>query len=144
MTRAATSSTRKPVPLNRHVSTRMKGNKAIGTQPELRFRALLSAAGIRGYRLNDARLPGRPDVVFTRKRLAVFVHGCFWHLCPYCQPPIPKHNTPFWRTKLLGNRARDKAHTRQLRHLGWRVLVIRECQLLKHPAGQLERLKRYL
>ena len=66
----------------------------------------LWAAGARGYRVN-ACPPGRPDIVFPARRLAIFVNGCFWHLCPVCNLPRPRGNADFWKNKLEANRARD-------------------------------------
>src|SRR5687767_15564066 len=63
----------------------MQGNRSEGTKPELAFRKALWQAGLRGYRKNSKKLPGSPDVVFGKSKLAVFVHRCFWHGCPHCQ-----------------------------------------------------------
>jgi DNA mismatch endonuclease (patch repair protein) len=67
------------------VSRLMKANKSTGTKPELLLRKALWAAGVRGYRLHQKGIPGRPDVSLPGKKLAVFVHGCFWHQCPRCE-----------------------------------------------------------
>src|SRR5687767_13233619 len=83
----------------------MKANRAVSSR-EVAFRKALWAAGARGYRVK-ALLPGRPDIVFPALQLAIFVNGCFWHLCPACNLPRPRGNADFWKDKLEGNRARD-------------------------------------
>ena len=99
------------------------------TQPELRVRKYLYAAGIR-YHLHDSRLPGKPDLVFTRKRICLFVHGCFWHGCPKCSDGRrkPKSNRAYWLPKIRRNKQRDRQHISCLRAAGWGVLVIWECE----------------
>lgn len=96
---------------------------------ELRLVALMRLHGITGWRRNR-KLPGRPDFVFARERLAVFVDGCFWHGCPahYVEP---RSGTAFWRTKIAGNKTRDRRNSRQLKRLGWRVVRIWEHDLKK-------------
>lgn len=98
------------------------------TRPEMEVRARLHAAGYR-FRVHAKGLPGSPDVVFTKRRAAVFVHGCFWHAhpgCPRCR--IPRTRTEFWTRKLARNAERDAANEAKLRDLGWRVLVVWECE----------------
>lgn len=90
------------------------------TKPELRLRRALWAAGLR-YRKNVVGLPGKPDVVFRKARVCVFMDGCFWHGCPECYRP-PKSNGAFWRAKVEGNRARDVRQTEALGKAGWTVL----------------------
>ena len=109
-------------------SKRMSLVRAKDTKPEMRVRKLIHSLGYR-YRLHARDLPGRPDLVFRRRRKIVFVHGCFWHQhnCPMGNR-IPKTRVSFWREKLEGNRKRDIAIERQLRKEGWSVLVIWECQ----------------
>jgi DNA mismatch endonuclease (patch repair protein) len=111
------------------------------TKPELRVRRALHAAGLR-YRLHGRGLPGRPDIVFSAKRILIFVHGCFWHQHPDpdCRRArMPKSRLEFWKPKLLGNRERDEAVRAQLEQMGWQVLVVWECEI--SPA-QLEALVR--
>ena len=79
---------------------------------------------------------GRPDFVFRRLRVAVFVDGCFWHACPV-HATRPKNNAAFWRKKLAANQARDRFVTRALRRAGWRVLRIWEHELARKNAGRL-------
>lgn len=113
--------------------------KGKNTRPEMIVRRLLHGAGFR-YRLHDAKLPGKPDLVFSGKRKVIFVHGCFWHRhegCPLAR--IPKSNQEFWLTKLEGNKARDESNQRKLHEAGWGTLVIWECEM-----GDLDSLERRL
>jgi DNA mismatch endonuclease (patch repair protein) len=105
--------------------SRVKGRD---TQPEMRVRRLLHAAGLR-YRLHGKGLPGKPDMVFAGFRAVVFVHGCFWHMhrCRWGKP-VPATNKEFWAQKRLGNKARDRKNRAALRAAGWRVFEIWECE----------------
>jgi len=114
---------------------RSKGNATT----ELRFVQFLRRAGVAGWRRN-ASLPGRPDLVFRKQRIAVFLDGCFWHACPRCAKP-PKSNLEYWRQKLAGNAARDRAVTRALRDRGWLVIRIWEHTIRTHPRRAVERLR---
>lgn len=98
------------------------------TKPELVVRRLLCEMGLR-YRLHRSDLPGKPDIVMPGRRLAIFVHGCFFHMhkCRYGSV-IPVTNADFWQTKRSGNAARDKRNAKALQKLGWQVFVIWECQ----------------
>jgi DNA mismatch endonuclease (patch repair protein) len=96
---------------------------------ELRLMALMRAAGITGWR-RGAKLMGKPDFVFRRERVAVFVDGCFWHGCPR-HGTMPRNNREFWKAKLARNAARDREVTRALREAGWRVLRVWECALTR-------------
>ena len=95
---------------------------------EVRLRKALWTAGIRGYRVG-LRLPGRPDVAFTRQRVAVFVHGCFWHQCPKGHLPPPRANAEFWKAKFRENRLRDERASASLTQQGWRVVTVWECDV---------------
>lgn len=109
----------------------MSGIRGKNTQPEMLVRRLLHAMGYR-YRLHARELPGKPDIVFRRKRIAIFVHGCFWHRHPdpECRlSRMPKSRVHFWQPKLEGNRARDEANVAALEAMGWKVLLVWECQL---------------
>lgn len=90
--------------------------------------ALLSAR-VKGYRLNWQGVPGRPDIAFPLQRIAVFVHGCYWHRCPHCDPSLPKKNRSFWDLKFRRNIGRDRRKVDTLRKLGWDSLVLWECQV---------------
>ena len=112
-------------------SRMMSGIRARDTKPEMTVRRLLHAMGYR-FRLHAKDLPGKPDIVFRRRRVAIFVHGCFWHRHPDpdCKlAPMPKSRVEFWTAKLEGNRARDNANIASLEAMGWQVLVIWQCQL---------------
>lgn len=112
------------------------------TKPELIIRANLRAAGLTGYRLHYAKAPGRPDIAFVGLRLAVFVHGCFWHGCPHCKPRSPKRNTWYWLPKLARNKERDAEKEHALRQAGWRVLALWECRIKRDPVAQTARVIR--
>lgn len=135
---------RAPVPKDPRTSALMSRIRSKDTGPELILRHLLRNAGYTGYRLHYKRAPGRPDIAFVGLRVAVFVHGCFWHSCPHCQPPRPKTNTKFWHNKLDTNQVRDQRKCRELRSAGWQVITVWECQLRKRPISQLRRVERSL
>ena len=122
---------------------RVKGRD---TRPEMTVRRALWAAGLR-YRLHDKRLPGKPDIVFASRCVALFVHGCFWHRHPGCQAArMPKSRPEFWEPKLAGNVIRDREQRSRLEALGWTVLVIWECETrdpsaLKALAARIRRIK---
>lgn len=99
------------------------------TSPELAVRQLVHGLGFR-YRLHVAALPGRPDLVFPRFQKIIDVRGCFWHRHEGCvDSHIPKSRAEYWAPKLARNELRDIANLRELRTLGWRVLIIWECEL---------------
>jgi DNA mismatch endonuclease, patch repair protein len=99
------------------------------TRPELFVRKLVFALGYR-YRLHVGNLPGRPDLVFRKRRKVIFVHGCFWHRHNACAlARLPKSRIEFWLPKLEGNKRRDRRNKRALAKEGWKVLTIWECQL---------------
>lgn len=110
-------------------SRRMAAVKQRDTPPEMAVRRALHAKGFR-FRTHIGSLPGRPDIVFPRYRTVLMVHGCFWHHHKNCaRAKIPNANRNFWHEKLVGNSNRDKLNASRLRRLGWRVLVVWECQL---------------
>lgn len=97
------------------------------TGPEMRVRKVAHAMGLR-FRLHRKDLPGHPDIVFPRWRIAIFVHGCFWHRHLGCKKATtPKSNVEFWTRKFEANVARDIRTQRELEDLGWKVAVIWEC-----------------
>lgn len=123
------------------VMSRIRGSGNQAT--ELKLMALMRTHGMGGWR-RGSKLPGRPDFVFARERLAVFVDGCFWHGCPI-HATWPKNNADFWRTKILTNQKRDRVVTRELKRRGWRVLRVWEHSLTrKHQARTVARLRRAL
>lgn len=104
------------------------------TKPEVLVRKYLFSKGFR-YRKNDAKLPGKPDIVLAKYKTVIFVNGCFWHGHKGCRYFVwPKNNAEFWRAKILGNVERDKRTYCQLNKLGWRVIVVWECELKKGTA----------
>lgn len=135
---------RAPVPRDPRTSVLMSRIRAKNTGPERTLHALLRSAGLRGFRLHYARVPGRPDVAFVTARVAVFVHGCYWHGCPWCRPPLPRSNRAWWERKITRNQARDQRKAGALRRAGWSVVTIRECRLKKKPQVQLGRVIRAL
>ncbi|MCJ2050288.1 very short patch repair endonuclease [Methylobacterium sp. J-070] len=109
------------------------------TSPELAVRKLAHAQGLR-FRVNRRDLPGTPDLVFPRYRLAVFVHGCFWHRHSGCKrATTPKTRQDFWEAKLVRNVERDQQAAAALEGLGWQVMTVWECEL-KDQASVAQRL----
>ena len=122
----------------------MRRVKARDTKPEIIVRRLLRQLGHLGYRLDRKDLPGRPDIAFIGRKQAIFVHGCFWHGHD-CKrgARIPKTNTEYWRNKITRNMARDGAAIDELAKLGWKHLIIWECEL-KDQATVTSRLSGFL
>ncbi len=98
------------------------------TKPELLVRRYLYSHGFR-YRLNVKALPGSPDIVLTKYHTAIFIHGCFWHNHSCLQGRLPKSNIEFWTNKLNRNHERDLTVRDQLTALGWKTIIVWECQL---------------
>jgi DNA mismatch endonuclease (patch repair protein) len=113
------------------------------TKIEVIFRKHLWQAGLRSYRLHY-KIPGRPDIAFVSKKVAIFIHGCYWHRCPKCYLPIPKSNTGFWSEKFQRNVERDKLKEQQLLDTGWQVLTVWECELKQDIDAQTQRIKAIL
>ena len=126
-------------------SERMGRVRGKNTTPELIVRRMLHRLGYR-YRLHRRDLPGKPDIVFGKRKKVIFVHGCFWHRHndPACRlARMPKSKLDFWEPKLTSNAARDARNQNALRSMGWDFLVIWECQLTQRE--QLENiLKNFL
>lgn len=107
----------------------MRRIRSKDTRPELTLRRALHGRGFR-YRLHRADLPGKPDLLFTKARLAVFVNGCFWHQHPGCRYATrPKTHRSYWGPKLRRNTERDIEHEQALRVSGYNVIVVWECQI---------------
>ncbi|HEX2898405.1 MAG TPA: very short patch repair endonuclease [Bacteroidia bacterium] len=99
------------------------------TRPELRVRHFLWASGFR-YRLHGKQLPGKPDIVLSRYKTVVFVHGCFWHGHANCkQFKLPATRREFWEAKITTNQTRDAQSISKLKALGWNVIVVWECEI---------------
>lgn len=120
---------RAPIPKKESISRVMSANKGRNTGPELLLRKAMWKSGIRGYRLDWKKVPGRPDIAFPGQKKAIFVHGCYWHRCPKCKSSLPKSNTAFWKEKFKKNKERDKRNEKELITLEWNVLVIWECDI---------------
>jgi DNA mismatch endonuclease, patch repair protein len=127
---------RSPKPKNEAVSRVMSANRAKNTSPEIKLRKALWGHGLRGYRLHPKGIPGRPDIAFSKSKLAIFVNGCFWHRCARCMDRLPSTNTDFWKAKFQRNVDRDLRKAQQLRRLGWRVNFVWECDL-KSDVGKV-------
>ncbi|QTO43638.1 DNA mismatch endonuclease Vsr [Burkholderia latens] len=124
-------------------SERMSRIKGKNTKPELIVRSLVHRMGYR-YRLHRKGLPGRPDLVFAKRRKVIFVHGCFWHRHEGCRlARLPKSRLDFWRPKLDANAKRDKEVELRLAELGWKVLTIWECEV-KEGAALASRIRAFL
>ena len=114
-----------------HRSWNMSRIRGKDTRPEMMVRSHLHRVGFR-FRVNRADLPGKPDIVLPKYKLAILVHGCYWHRHPSCkQCSVPKSNVPFWTKKFERNVARDFEVKEQLGALGWRTFVIWECEASK-------------
>ncbi|WP_241264367.1 very short patch repair endonuclease [Bowmanella dokdonensis] len=114
----------------------MQAVKQKNTKPEVLVRKLLHSLGYR-FRIHKKGLPGTPDIVLPKYKTCIFVHGCFWHHHKDCKrSPLPKTNTSFWENKIMRNVARDKKHIEDLQRLGWKVLVIWECETKSAKAIQ--------
>ena len=112
------------------------------TKPEELVRKFLFSQGFR-YRKNDARLPGKPDIVLPKYKTVIFVNGCFWHKHEGCKYFVwPKNNAEFWKEKITGNVVRDQKNYKKLCALGWRIITIWECEL--RPRNRESTLNRVL
>jgi DNA mismatch endonuclease (patch repair protein) len=113
----------------------MIANTSKDTKPELRVRQRLRKAGYPGYRLHwriddaDGKYICRPDITYPGRKLAIFVHGCFWHRCPKCNLDLPKTNVDYWSEKFGRNVERDRRKECELIEMGWDVQTIWECEV---------------
>lgn len=99
------------------------------TKPEIILRSALHRLGYR-FRIHIKDLPGRPDIVLPKFNTIIFVQGCFWHYHEHCKEGrIPKTNSKYWKEKLYKNVERDKKHQQQCKDLGWKVIVVWECEI---------------
>lgn len=109
----------------------MQQIKGKDTKPEISLRKLLFAEGFR-YRINDRKLPGKPDIVLKKYNTVIFVNGCFWHGHQDCRYfVVPKTRTEFWTDKIKGNKERDHRNISLLKAAGWNVITVWECELKK-------------
>lgn len=124
-------------------SHRMSLVRSKNTKPELVVRRVVSRLGYH-YRLHQKKLPGNPDMVFSHLRRVIFVHGCFWHRHAACKGDrTPKSRLDFWVNKLQKNRERDLRNLRKLNRIGWRYIVVWECQI-KNLDKLARRIERFL
>jgi len=112
--------------------------RAKNTDPEVKLRKLLFAEGFRGYRIHY-NLPGKPDIVFKKKKIAIFVDGCFWHKCPVCFQE-PETRKEFWMKKIQSNVDRAAKVNEQLRAEGWTVIRIWEHEIRKEPEKAVKKI----
>lgn len=126
-------------------SYNMSQIKGKNTKPEMVVRKYIFSKGFR-YRLHDKKLPGKPDIVLTRFRTVVFIHGCFWHGHENCRYfKLPKTRSEWWRNKIERNKQADIQNKRTLENDGWKVITIFECQLKPDSRSKtLENLVNYL
>jgi len=114
------------------------------TKPEWILRCGLHRLGFR-YRLKNSHLPGSPDLVFPQFHAVVFVHGCYWHRHPGCKDAsMPKSNVDFWKKKFIQNMDRDRRNKQKLENLGWRIMVVWECELTKTGVETIHRVAFWL
>ncbi|MDR1067010.1 MAG: very short patch repair endonuclease [Clostridiales bacterium] len=109
------------------------------TKPENAARKILHSMGYR-FRLHRNDLPGKPDIVLPKYKTVIFVHGCFWHGCPTCRHASvrPKNNAEYWNKKLDLNMERDRLNEAALKQLGWRVVIVWECEIKKSKIDALK------
>jgi DNA mismatch endonuclease (patch repair protein) len=113
----------------------MRRVKAQDTSPEILVRQLLRAVGAIGYRLHRKDLPGKPDIAFIGRKLAIFVHGCFWHGHDCMRGRrVPKSNCEYWIAKIAKNKARDSTNQELLKKNGWNVMIVWECETKNRSA----------
>lgn len=121
-------------------SRMMAGIRSKHTRPELAVRRYLHAKGLR-YRLHGRTLPGSPDLIFPSRKVVVFIHGCFWHRHEGCRFAYePTSNVEKWQMKFAANTFRDKRAQANLHDLGWRIIIVWECDLKKYPEARLQKL----
>jgi DNA mismatch endonuclease, patch repair protein len=138
--RTAATADSRPVPISPGRSRNLAAIRRSGTKPELALRSALHARGRRFRKDHRLDLPGgrvRPDVVFTRRKVAVFVDGCFWHTCPV-HGREPTHNTGYWSPKLARNVERDRKNDAVLKAAGWTVIRLWEHQPLGEAVALVE------
>ena len=129
----------------RERSRRMSAVRSIGNRStEWRFRAKLIREGISGWELHPPDVPGKPDFLFRKLRLAIFIDGCFWHGCPNCRRPMPAANREYWSAKIATNIARRQDVIRQLRRIRFKTIQIWEHELRTKKSQVFTRLLRLL
>ena len=134
---------RAPIPEKEITSRIMSSICAKHTRPEIMLRKALRRVGFKDYKLYLQSVPGRPDISYLKKKLAIFVNGCYWHRCPKCKPSFPKSHKKFWRSKFQKNIARDKKKTKALQKLGWDVITVWECEIKKRINSIVKRITKH-
>lgn len=124
-------------------SYNMSRVRATNTEPEVKLRRLLSDKGFKNYKINYSTLLGKPDIVFIKRRIAIFIDGCFWHKCPVCFVK-PETRIKFWMEKIQENLKRDRKVNAGLKKKGWSVIRIREHAVEKNPEQVLSKLVKVL
>jgi DNA mismatch endonuclease, patch repair protein len=101
------------------------------TKPEIKVRSGLHRCGFR-FRVNDKKLPGKPDIILRKYSAVIFIHGCFWHHHPNCpKSKMPQTRKEFWENKIKNNIIRDQENIKMLRNMGWRISIVWECAVKK-------------
>ena len=134
---------RSPAASSSAVRSSMIGNSTSQSRPEKKLQEALVSLGLSHFMVH-AVLPGTPDLTFEAEKIAVFVHGCYWHRCPYCKPHFPASNQHYWTAKFARNKARDKAVRRRLKGMNWKVVTVWECKLLKDSKRQARRVRKWV
>lgn len=116
--------------------------KSKNTLPEILLRNKLKKEGLKGYKMN-CNLPGKPDIIYPDKNLAIFIDGCFWHKCPQCFKK-PDKNSKFWNNKIKNNMERDNKVNNTLKKMGWSVIRIWEHEIKNNPKKCITKIKRRL
>lgn len=125
-----------PLPSSAGVSRSMRSNRSSGTKPELALARLLRK------RISGKTLPGRPDFVFRDRKVAVFVHGCYWHRCPVHAAHLPRTHRAYWKRKFLRNLERDKLNREELKEMGWKVIEVWEHEIMSDGPEVARRISR--
>jgi DNA mismatch endonuclease (patch repair protein) len=119
-------------------------SKCKNTKPELTIRSLLWSKGYR-FKIHDKKLPGKPDVVLPKHKTIINIHGCFWHNHGCNRSKLPKTRTEYWYNELEGNKERDFINKSRLKELGWKVIDLWECTLVKEELPKtMQKLERML
>lgn len=133
-----------PIPASAERSRIMRAVRRRDTRPERMLQRTLGALGLE-LAQNCRDLPGSPDIVFPESRVAVFVHGCFWHRHKGCRlASTPRSNIDYWRAKFAANQERDRRTLSELKRLGWKAIVVWQCQIESDADKAAQRVKAFL
>ncbi len=135
---------RAPIPKSKTTSRVMSSIRAKNTKPEILLRKALWKNGLSGYRLHWKKVPGKPDIAYPKKKIAIFVNGCFWHRCPHCEPSSPKTHKKFWEDKFAKNIERDYRKNQELKNAGWTVITVWECRIKENMPLTISTVRRAL